>query len=62
MTPQDAPSVEWLTEVLHLSIKAGDARGVDAALRLIAVQDPALAQTLLDTLQLALLIADGGSP
>lgn len=54
----DIPSVDALTTVFHAAVAAGDARGVDASLRCIAVQDPATARALYDSLDLALMLAD----
>jgi len=54
------PSVEVLEEVFHAALRAGDALGVDAALRLMAVQDARRAEELLDCVRLALHVA--GAP
>jgi hypothetical protein len=54
--PERIP-VGSLVEIFHAAVAAGDARGVDASLRLIAVQDAYKAQDLYDSLDLALRIA-----
>jgi hypothetical protein len=50
------PSVAVLEEILIRSLQDGDATGVDAALKLIAVQDPHRAGELLDTIKVGLVI------
>jgi hypothetical protein len=52
----DLPSVAVLEEILLRSLKDGDAKGVDASLKLIAVQDPHRAGILLDTIKVGLAI------
>jgi hypothetical protein len=44
-------------EILHTALSAGDARGVEAALTVMAVRDPHRAQALLDLTQVALHLA-----
>jgi uridine phosphorylase len=51
------PTPDQLEQVFHAALKEGDARGVGAALRLMAVQDPGRAQRLADALDTALKIA-----
>lgn len=51
------PTPGDLEIVFHMALRAGDAKGVEAALRLLAVQDPARAQMLFDLLKTALHIA-----
>lgn len=58
---RDLPTADQLEEVFHAALRAGDAKDVDAALRLMAVQDPHRAELLLDMLQLALQLAGASS-
>lgn len=44
----DLPTPEQCERIFHAALGAGDTRGVDAALRCLAVQDPHRAQELLD--------------
>lgn len=44
-------------QFFHAALSAGDARGVEAALKLLAVRDPHRAQHLLDATRLALRLA-----
>lgn len=48
-------------EIFHAALKAGDARGVEAALMLLAVRDPYRAQHLLDCTRFALDVARAGT-
>lgn len=48
-------------QIFHNALASGDVRGVEAALTLLAVRDPHRAQTLLDTMSVALAIADVSS-
>jgi len=50
------PPVAVLEEILHRALKDGDARGIEAALKLIAVQDPRRAGILMDTIKVGLAI------
>jgi hypothetical protein len=50
------PDADTCEEIFHAAITAGDAKGVEAALMLMAVQDPDRAARLLETIRLALLI------
>lgn len=52
----DLPSVAALEKILIRSLQDGDMKGVDASLRLIAVQDPKRAGILLDTMKVGLAI------
>lgn len=47
-------------QIFYAVLSAGDARGMEAALKVMAVQDPNRAQALLNDLRLALAIAQGG--
>lgn len=49
--------MSFLEDVFFAAVRAGDAKGVDAALRLLAVEDPRRAEQLVDQLRLALDIA-----
>lgn len=54
--------VEHLTatqceEIFHAALSKGDAKGVEAALILLAVRDPHRAQVLLNSVRAALIIA-----
>jgi hypothetical protein len=51
------PTPDECEQIFHAALTAGDARGVEAALMLMAPQDPHRAQMLLDTVRLALAIA-----
>lgn len=51
------PSPEALEGVFHMALEAGDVRGVDAALRLLAVKDPGRAKRLYDDLSTAIDLA-----
>ena len=51
------PTPDQLEVIFHGALKAGDAKGVEAALRVLAVDDPRRAQLLLDALELALHLA-----
>jgi hypothetical protein len=58
-------TVEQCEQIFHAALKAGDARGVEAALLVMAPQDPERAQVLLDSVRVGLAIAqrmyrDGG--
>ena len=53
----ERPTPDELERVFRAAVSDGDAQGVDAALRLMAVQDPHRAQRLLDALDGALTIA-----
>jgi membrane-bound lytic murein transglycosylase B len=44
-----------------MALRAGDAKGVEAALKALAVQDPSRAQMLLDLLKTALHIAQASN-
>jgi hypothetical protein len=50
------PPVAALEEVLKAALSSGDARGVTAALELIAVQDPDRASELHEAIQLGIAI------
>jgi hypothetical protein len=50
-TPDDC------VKIFHAALQTGDARGVEAALTLLAVLDPHRAQNLLDTARVAVAIA-----
>lgn len=52
----DLPSVAVLEKILIRSLQDGDMKGVDASLRLIAVQDPRRAGVLMDTMKTGLAI------
>lgn len=54
MSATTLPSAEQCEEIFHAALSAGDGRGVEAALRLLAVQDPHRAQALLDLTRFAL--------
>jgi hypothetical protein len=61
-TSEPGPDINSLTaddceQMFHASLRNGDTRGVDAALRLLAVRDPHRAQDLLDLTRMALTIA-----
>jgi hypothetical protein len=51
------PSVDQCEQIFHAALAAGDLRGVEAALTIMAVQDPHRAQRLVDLAQAALHIA-----
>lgn len=53
----DLPSVAVLETILAKSIEERDWKGVDASMRLIAVQDPRRAQILLDTMKVGIAIS-----
>lgn len=50
-------TADQLEAIFHAAIKAGDAKGVHAALRVMVTVDPHRAADLYDTLDLALKIA-----
>lgn len=52
--------VETCERIFYAALKAGDARGVEAALMVMAPQDPDRAQVLLDSVRLGLAIAQKG--
>jgi hypothetical protein len=54
---KDLPSVEVLETILQRSIETHDWEGVDASLKLIAVQDPHRAQTLMETMKVGIAIS-----
>jgi len=62
--PDPAPmlSPETCVAIFHEAVKAGDADGVQAALTILAPQDPHKAQKLLDSLGLALAVAERMGP
>lgn len=47
-------------EIYHAALGAGDIRGVEAALTVMAVQDPHRAQRLMDLTRMALIVAEAG--
>lgn len=47
-------------QIFHAALGAGDIRGVEAALTLLAVQDPHRAQHLVDLTKMALMIREAG--
>jgi hypothetical protein len=51
------PSPADLEVAFHAALTAGDAKGVEAALMLMAPQDPQRAQMLLDLLHVAVVVA-----
>ena len=51
------PSAEVLENIFHAALSAGDTQGVDAALRLLVVQDPRRAVKLYEETKTALKIA-----
>lgn len=53
MTDQ-LPSPDVLEEIVHRALKDGDAKGVHAALLLMAGQDPHRAESILDTIKVGL--------
>ena|SRR6266480_7048085 len=55
-----ALSADDCETLVHACLKDGDAKGVDAALRLLTTKDPRRAQTLFDTIRLGLDIAAVG--
>jgi hypothetical protein len=55
------PSPGDLEIVFHMALRAGDAKGVEAALKVLAVQDPARAQMLFDLLKTAVHIAQASN-
>lgn len=61
MTAPPLPTVEQCEQIFFAALKAGDAEGVEAALMLMAPQDPDRAQVLLDSIRFALTIADAAS-
>lgn len=50
--------VDTCERIFYAALKAGDAKGVEAALRVMAPQDPRRAQRLLDSLRDAVDIAN----
>lgn len=58
----DLPSVEVLETILQRSIEIHDMQGVDASLKLIAVQDPQRAQTLLNAITTGIAISQERRP
>lgn len=56
------PPVEALENVLQAALEQRDFEGVGHALRLIAVQAPQRAQTLLDTINVGMAIAKERKP
>lgn len=57
LTPGQLPTAQQAEEIFDAALHAGDARGVDAALRILAVRDPHRAQLLFDILEFACAIA-----
>jgi hypothetical protein len=57
MPTDPLPSPADLELVFHAALKAGDAKGVEAALMVMAPQDPQRAQRLFDLLEIALEVA-----
>lgn len=55
--PAWASDPETLEKMFHASVSQGDARGVDASLRLLAACAPRRAVELYDSLELALAVA-----
>lgn len=53
--------VETCERIFYAALKAGDAKGVEAALMVMAPQDPNRAQVLLDSVRLALDIAQAAA-
>ncbi len=47
-------------QIFHKALEAHDMKGVEVALRLLAVKDPHRAQRLVDLTQMALIIAEAG--
>lgn len=58
-TPASHPELtpDVLVQMFHAALAAGDVRGVEAALKVLAVRDPHRAQELHDALELGLEIA-----
>lgn len=61
MTDWSALTAGHCEDIFHAALKAGDARGVEAALMLLAVRDPHRAQVLLDITRFALDVARSSS-
>lgn len=53
-----ALSADQVEQIFHAELGKGDIRGVEAALRLMAVKDPHRAQELMDLCRMALVVAD----
>jgi hypothetical protein len=53
----DLPTSAQLVAVFHAAVRAGDADGVDAALRVMVVVDPRKAVELYDALKTAVAVA-----
>lgn len=51
------PTSDQCEEIFHATLRAGDPKGVESALTLLAVQDPHRAQELLDLTRAALAVA-----
>jgi len=51
------PDADTLELVFHAALRAGDTKGIEAALRLLTIQDPARAEELFKLLRVALAIA-----
>jgi hypothetical protein len=50
----ERPTPEQLVAIINTALRAGDMKAVDAALRLLAVYAPRVAQDVLDTIDLGI--------
>jgi hypothetical protein len=57
----EAMTADDCERIFHAALGEGDTRGVEAALHILAVQDPHRAQYLMDLTRAALVIADARS-
>ncbi len=58
MPRDDLPTAEQCEETFHAALRERDIRGVEAALLVLAVQDPHRAQDLFETTKVALELID----
>lgn len=54
MPRDDLPSADQCEAIFHAALSAGDVKGVEAALRVLVVQDPRRALDLFETTKTAL--------
>jgi hypothetical protein len=54
----DLPTAEQCEQIFLAAVEQGDARGVDASLRILCIHDPHRAGELFETLRLGLKLAD----
>jgi len=55
------PDPDACERIFHAALSAGDARGVEAALLVLAPQDPERARRLYDALAVAVRVADAAA-